>query len=289
VDPAPPPPGDRQRTFDLAVGLGLVRWTDDEATVQRLHPTASVLPAGHGRHPVTGEAIVGSPHLRVPDFLTPWSGLTLRAALRFDGMGVTSVDIMFFRDDVPRVARWLAETLGLGPAHDQTTAQEVIPGVGTIERGSGSLIRLGGDRLPPSPLGPQAIDPDVGVFSAAPVDDAVHYGIAELRLVIEVLSRSTWRADLGVGEGDDVDRWSSYLASGVRELWIVNVGVDEAPLPPRSGLFLGNAGEAWRPLDGRDLVVGPPAVHGLGPVTGGVVRSGALEGEVDVGALLAGL
>lgn len=151
------------------------------------------------------------------------------------------------------------------------------------------LIHLRGGRLPASSLGPQAIEPDVAVFSTTLEDDVAHFGVSDLRLVVEVLSTSTWRADLGLGEADQVDRWRSYLASGVPELWVINVGVEDARLPTGSGLFLRNAGEAWQPLEGRDLVVGPPVVHGLGAVTGGIARSNTLEGEVDVGALLAAL
>lgn len=106
-----------------------------------------------------------------------------------------------------------------------------------------------------------------------------------LQLVVEVLSGRTWRADLGVGDKDGVDRWQSYLGSGVPELWLVNAGVrGKCPLLPMSGLFLRNAGDAWTPLDVAAPEHGPGEVHGLRPLVGGVVRSG-LGFDLDVGAL----
>lgn len=150
------------------------------------------------------------------------------------------------------------------------------------------LFHLRGGQLPPSPHGPQVIEPDIAVFDRRPVEaplTTMACTSTGLRLIIEVLSPSTWSADLGLGEADAVDRWRTYLAAGVRELWVVNVGVEGAPLPPGAGLFAKNAGAAWTSLGGRDLVLGADQVHGIAPITAGVVRSEALSTDLDVGAL----
>jgi Uma2 family endonuclease len=52
-----------------------------------------------------------------------------------------------------------------------------------------------------------------------------------LLLVIEILSPTTWRQDLGVGDADDVDRPRTYLESGVPEYW-VSVTVENRVVPP---------------------------------------------------------
>lgn len=166
---------------------------------------------------------------------------------------------------------------------------EVLPEPGIVFP---ALLLLGGEPLPPSPLGPQAIEPDVAVFDRRPVEaplTTMACTSAGLRLVIEVLSPSTWNADLGLGEADAVDRWRTYLAAGVPELWILNVGVSGAPLAPGSGLFLKNSGAAWASLGGRDLVLGTGLIHGIAPITAGVIRSDALSTEVDVAELLGDL
>lgn len=86
-----------------------------------------------------------------------------------------------------------------------------------------------------------------------------------------------------------VDRWASYLRSGVPELWLVNVGVEgDCPLPPMSALLLRNAGDAWAPLDVASPVHAAGEVHGLRPLVAGVVRSG-LGFDLDVGELFADL
>lgn len=157
------------------------------------------------------------------------------------------------------------------------------------------LERLDGTPLPASRLGPRGIEADVAVFDGVPLPGGPTPELTKsarvdrLRLVVEVLSESTWSCDLGLGEADEVNRWRSYLLSGVPELWLVNAGVEECPLPPGSALFLRNAGDVWVPLE----VVGPvfagcPLVHGLAPVTAGRVRSG-LGFELDVGAYFAAI
>lgn len=146
----------------------------------------------------------------------------------------------------------------------------------------GTLFALTGGRVPPSRFGVKAIEPDVALFSG-PVEPApLTLGAVKavttrgLRLVVEFLSPSTWRNDLGLGEADEVDRWRSYLASGVPELWILNVGVRApCPMPVRSGLFLRNAGDAWVALSIDGAVPAEGEVHGHRPVSAGVVRSTA--------------
>lgn len=143
-----------------------------------------------------------------------------------------------------------------------------------------SIYARTGLPVPPSRLGVKAIEPDVGLFSgpmeaAAMTGEAVKASTTRgLRLVVEILSDSTWRNDLGIGRADEVDRWRSYLVSGVPELWLLNVGVEApCPMPPRSGLFLRNAGDAWEPLPIDGAVPAAGEVHGFCPVSAGVVRS----------------
>lgn len=142
------------------------------------------------------------------------------------------------------------------------------------------LRTLSGHPLPDSQLGPRSLEPDVGVFRDMPVAVPPLRGkpkavrIDELALAIEVLSDRTFRADLGLGAADEVDRWRSYLESGVPELWLLDADVGApCPLPPRSGLFLRNAGDRWAPLEVDDLRPAAGSVHGVTPVAGGRVRS----------------
>lgn len=140
------------------------------------------------------------------------------------------------------------------------------------------LVKLDGSPVPSSRLGPRRLEPDLAVFEphlpdvlGPPAPDLRAQG---LHLVVEVLSDDTFRNDLGLGEADAVDRWRSYLLSGVPELWLVNVGVEApCPLPPRSGLFLRNAGDAWVPLDVDEPALAGGEVHGLRPLLRGRVRS----------------
>lgn len=144
----------------------------------------------------------------------------------------------------------------------------------------GSIFARTGHPIPPSRFGVKAIEPDVALFSgpmeaAAVVGGAVKASTTRgLKLVVEILSDSTWRNDLGIGAADEVDRWRSYLASGVPELWLLNVGVEApCPMPPRSGLFLRNAGDTWVALPVEGGVLADGGVHGLQPISAGVVRS----------------
>jgi hypothetical protein len=158
------------------------------------------------------------------------------------------------------------------------------------------LVRMDGGRVPPSRLGPRSIEPDVMVFEgyprpAGPDGERAKSALVDrLRLVVVVLSESIWGCDLGIGDADEVDRWRSYLLSGVPELWLVNAGVEaDCPLPPGAALFLRNQGDAWAPLEVEDAVLAPCAqIHGVAPVTGGRVRSG-LGLELDVTAYFAAI
>lgn len=154
------------------------------------------------------------------------------------------------------------------------------------------LLRLGGDPIPESRLGPRAVEGDLVVFEdprlARPgFEKSLHAD--GVRLVVEVLSRRTWRWDLGLGKADQVDRWRSYLRSGVPELWIVHADlrVPTCPIPAWSGLFLRNAGDAWAPLEveAPAFAAGEP-FEGLRPLVAGRVRS-TTDVVLDVGELMA--
>jgi hypothetical protein len=153
------------------------------------------------------------------------------------------------------------------------------------------LIHLQGHALPPSRLGPAVVEPDLVVFDGVPRKPPPPVPrravLAErARLVVEVLSKDTFRNDLGLGKSDNLDRWASYLASGIPELWIVNVGVERpCPLPPRSGLFLRNATDRWEPLPCEGAAHASGEVHGLRPLVAGRVRSLAVGLEIDLAEL----
>lgn len=127
---------------------------------------------------------------------------------------------------------------------------------------------LRGELLPPSFLGPKSIEPDVAVFSKRPEFVTPSHGLGimvphGLALIVEVLSASTWRCDLGVGSADEPNRWRTYLEAGVPEYWILNAGMNEdCPVPSRSGKFLRAENGAWVEI----------------PVESGVVRSQAIPG-----------
>lgn len=141
------------------------------------------------------------------------------------------------------------------------------------------IYNLRGTFLRDSFFGPKAIAPDVAVFAHEPRSLRTPGGgtIIQpegIRLVIEILSPTTWRSDLGLGRKDDVDRPRSYLESGVPEYWIINAGMDEpgCALKPYSGRFLERSpgGDDWYDL----------------PLVEGRVRSRAVpEVELDLAAL----
>lgn len=150
---------------------------------------------------------------------------------------------------------------------------------------------LEGHLVPLSRLGPRTLEPDAAVFSCRPSyqhDDrgrARGFETTHLRLIVEVLSPSTHRQDLGLGAADQVDRFRTYLDSGVPEYWVLNPHPDTLALPPRTGLFLRAAGERWEPLPGQELVQAGDPVQGLRPVSAGRVTSEALDQNFDVAAL----
>ncbi|MBX3469553.1 MAG: Uma2 family endonuclease [Planctomycetes bacterium] len=141
------------------------------------------------------------------------------------------------------------------------------------------IVSLRGHTVPESRLGPTSIEPDLAVFhgrpGVMPTRDVAAPG--GLLLVAEVLSDETFRSDLGLGRADRVDRWRTYLESGVPELWVLNAGIAAAPLPTRAGLFLRNDAGTWRPLevDGAEVVA---TFRDLPVVRAGVVRSVAVPG-----------
>jgi Uma2 family endonuclease len=133
------------------------------------------------------------------------------------------------------------------------------------------IYDLKGRLLRESFLGPKALAPDIAVFTKRPAALRGPHGLTfvapePLRLVIEVLSPSTWRSDLGIGEAEDVDRSRSYLESGVPEYGLLNVGVLEpgCPIPPRSARWLSRSadGSRWEVIV-EGLRVRSRAVAGL--------------------------
>lgn len=144
-----------------------------------------------------------------------------------------------------------------------------------------------------SRLGKKAIEPDVALFRARPrtlprsPGGATVFTPEGLALVVEVLSPSAALTDLGLGAGHDVDRWRTYLAAGVPEYWLINASPEEAGLPPRSALFLRNAGDRWSPLDVEQGLPAPTGarVHELTPWREGRVRSLSAAGlQLDLAA-----
>ncbi len=108
------------------------------------------------------------------------------------------------------------------------------------------IYDLSGNLLPESFLGPKAIQPDLACYGQEPaaVEGPSGFTFASpegLLAVAEVLSPSTYRESLGIGEGDTVNRWRTFLEARVPEYWILNIAVDRpgCPLPPASALFLG--------------------------------------------------
>lgn len=155
------------------------------------------------------------------------------------------------------------------------------PGIG-FER----ILDTKGRVLPESFLGPKALEPDLACFAGTlrfvPAGRGLtHFSPRGLRLVVEVLSPSTWRSDLGEGADDDVDRLRTYAANGVPEYFVLNAGLEGLPLPPRSGLFLAldrRSGE-YRPLPTEHARVAGH-VRGHPALATGRVCSRALRGFV---------
>lgn len=146
------------------------------------------------------------------------------------------------------------------------------------------LIHLRGHPVPESRLGARSIEPDVAVFRGAPSIEVGRFSADRLSLVVEVISDDTFRADLGLGRADQVDRWRSYLESGLPEYWILNAGVEGAPLPPRAALLLRNDGGAWRELSVEGASTSG-SFRDVPIVTSGLLRSIAIPGlTVDLAA-----
>jgi Uma2 family endonuclease len=145
---------------------------------------------------------------------------------------------------------------------------------------------LQGRLLPRSRLGVKTLEPDVVVFGGPPrFIEERGFDARDVALVVEVLSPSTHRQDLGLGAADEVDRLRSFLESGAPEYWVLNPTTETLALPPRTGLFLRAEGGRWAPLDGDALAHGEGQVHGFRPVASGRVRSRALGVEVDLAAM----
>lgn len=141
------------------------------------------------------------------------------------------------------------------------------------------VFDLHGNVLPPSFLGPKAIEPDHALYDRAPGFVRGPHGLtfalpAGLRVVVEILSEDTWRSDLGVGEADDVDRMRTYREAGVPEYWILNPAVSSrnCPVPARSARLLASSADrsSWEEM----------------PIDAGILRSRAIPGlEIELEAL----
>lgn len=160
------------------------------------------------------------------------------------------------------------------------------------------ILDLQGRTVPPSRLGRKTLEPDLAVFEGRPTVLPHRPGTRMkvfsprgLRLVIELLSRDTYRSDLGRGAADQVDRWRTYLVNHVPEYWVLNADTEALGLPARSGLFLANdGGRAWSPLPVEGAEAAGAELEGLTPLRAGVVRSHAVPGlTLDLAAFLGGL
>jgi hypothetical protein len=114
----------REDTFDLTIGLGKIRWTDDEATIRALFPDALEIPSMRpGVNPATGEPLVVPGRLHVPAFLEPWAGFHLDAQVGFDERGIVGLGLSTdYRvrpeagpSPVRRTSEWFESKLRIGP------------------------------------------------------------------------------------------------------------------------------------------------------------------------------
>lgn len=150
------------------------------------------------------------------------------------------------------------------------------------------ILALGGRPIPPSRLGRRTLEPDLAVFGGRPrlvertPGGAQVFAPEGLALIVELLSPATWPSDLGLGAGEAVDRWRTYLGAGVPEYWLLNAWQETVGLPPRSALFLRREGAAWRALEVEGAVPANegPRPHGFEALRAGVVRSQVLPGLV---------
>ncbi|MBI4612574.1 MAG: Uma2 family endonuclease [Planctomycetes bacterium] len=134
------------------------------------------------------------------------------------------------------------------------------------------IYNLRGKLLRESFLGPKTLAPDVACFGRKPGYVRTPRGGTDFApdgvlLVVEILSRDTWRQDLGLGRADKVDKMRSYLESGVPEYWLLNPAVrhSSCTIPPRGGLFLArNAqGTGWEEIRSEKEIVRSRAIPGL--------------------------
>jgi Uma2 family endonuclease len=108
------------------------------------------------------------------------------------------------------------------------------------------------------------------------------YAPESVALVVEVLSPSTWREDLGDGAGDKTDRWRTYLEGRVPEFWIVNANDVPCGLPPRSVLALAfdpSVG-TWSDLGVEEARYAAGDYRGRQALAGGRIQSTVLPGLV---------
>ena len=153
------------------------------------------------------------------------------------------------------------------------------------------IYDLKGRLVPPSFLGPKAIQPDIACWKGEPgfvegPKERSHFSASGLELVVEIASPRTWREDLGEGHADAVSRWRTYLENGVSEYWFLNLGVKKCPVPPGTGIFLAHDPEARRfvPLP-VERAKTEDEYREIPILESGRVRSLALPGFVlDVGA-----
>ncbi len=78
----------RKETFDLSIGLGRLRWSDDPATLRQQYDRARARRARFGRNPRTGESLVipAGTSYDIAGFITLRSDIVINAAVTFGGM-----------------------------------------------------------------------------------------------------------------------------------------------------------------------------------------------------------
>ncbi len=152
------------------------------------------------------------------------------------------------------------------------------------------IYELRGTVLPPSHHGLATIEPDLAclrrpVRTVRSSKNNKVYAPEGVALVMELLSHSTWRRDLGDGAAEDVDRWRTYLENGVPEYWIFNACDHACGLPPRSclPLALDTSIGTWADLDAEDARYAPEEYRGRRVLVGGRVQSRAVPGlTIDI-------
>jgi hypothetical protein len=74
-------------TDDLTLGLGPIRWTDEQAQLERRFRGALSIPETRSRHPETDEPVYTPPYVTIPELLQPRPELVLSAYVEFDNRG----------------------------------------------------------------------------------------------------------------------------------------------------------------------------------------------------------